>query len=142
MPHTLVGMASAHEHQYPGSRLGLPDSGIGSAAGTGIRVSAFALDLLVAFLIALLFTRPNLPQNWSLVVWVVISVVAVGLFGFTPGQFVCGIRVAPLGGRLLVGVWALPRTALTFLVVPVFLTDTDGRGLHDRVARTVVVKTR
>jgi uncharacterized RDD family membrane protein YckC len=108
----------------------------------GIRVSAFALDLLVAFLIALLITRPNLPQNWSLVVWVVISVVAVGLFGFTPGQFVCGIRVAPLGGRLLVGVWALPRTALTFLVVPVFLTDTDGRGLHDRVARTVVVKTR
>jgi uncharacterized RDD family membrane protein YckC len=108
----------------------------------GVRVGAFALDLLFSFLIALLFTRPALPQNWSLLVWAVISIVAVGLFGFTPGQAMCGIRVAPLGGRALVGLWAIPRTALIFVIVPVLLTDVDGRGLHDRFARTVVVRTR
>ncbi len=108
----------------------------------GVRVGAFVLDILLAFLIALLFTRPELPKNWSLLVWAALTVVAVGLFGFTPGQAVCGIRVAPLGGPVLVGVWALPRTALIFAMVPVLLTDVDGRGLHDRLCRTVVIRTR
>ncbi len=108
----------------------------------GARAGAFCLDLAVSFLVALLFTRPELPKNWSLLVWVVLTVVAIGLFGFTPGQAVSGIRVAPLGRRALVGWWAIPRAALTFLVIPVLLTDEDGRGLHDRLCRTVVIRTR
>ena len=108
----------------------------------GARAGAFCLDLAVSFLVALLFTRPELPKNWSLLVWVVLTVVAIGLFGFTPGQAVSGIRVAPLGGRALVGWWAIPRAALTFLVIPVLLTDEDGRGLHNRLCRTVVIRTR
>jgi uncharacterized RDD family membrane protein YckC len=134
-------MAPIEDRRYPGSRLGLPASGVGSVATMGVRVGAFALDLLVSFLIALLFTRPELPKNWSLLVWAVITVVGVGLFGSSPGQIICGLRVAPLGGSL-VGLWVLPRTVLTFLVVPVLITDADGRGLHDRWCRTVVVRTR
>ncbi len=107
----------------------------------GVRFGAFALDLVLSFLIALLFTRPDLPKNWSLLVWAAMTVVGVGLFGSSPGQVVCGLRVAPLG-RSLVGIWVLPRTALTFLIVPVLITDVDGRGLHDRWCRTVVVRTR
>lgn len=135
-------MASTQEQGYPGRRLGLPETGVGSVAGLGVRSGAFALDLLVSFLVALVFTRPELPRNWSLFVWVVMTVVAVGVFGFTPGQAICGIRVAPVGGRALVGLWALPRTALVFVVVPVLLNDADGRGLHDRLCRTVVIRTR
>lgn len=127
---------------YPGSDLGLPRTGPGSVASMARRVAAFALDLAVSFLLALAFTRPALPQNWSLVVWLAMTVLAVGLFGFTPGQAACGIRVAPLGGRALVGLWAIPRTALTFLIVPVLLTNGDGRGVHDRLCRTVVVHSR
>ena len=134
-------MAATENHQYPGSRLSLPASGVGSAAPMGVRVGAFALDLLISFLIALLFTRPELPRNWSLLVWAVMTVLSVGLFGSSPGQVICGLRVAPLG-RSLVGLWVLPRTALTFLIVPVLITDVDGRGLHDRWCRTVVVRTR
>ncbi|MET3807595.1 putative RDD family membrane protein YckC [Nakamurella sp. UYEF19] len=135
-------MASQQEQSFPGRRLGLPETGVGSVAGLGVRIGAFAIDLLVSFLIALLFTRPELPRNWSLLVWVVMTVVAVGIFGFTPGQAICGIRVAPLGGRALVGLWAVPRTALTFVIVPTLLNDADGRGLHDRLCRTVVIRTR
>ena len=135
-------MAPTEEHGYPGSRLGLPQSGPRSVASLALRSGAFLLDLAASFLIAWLFTRPDLPKNWSLLVWAIITVIGVGLFGSTPGQVACGLRVAPLGDRALVGLWALPRAALTFLVVPVLLTDADGRGVHDRLCRTVVIRTR
>ncbi len=115
---------------------------MGSVAPLGVRIGAFVIDLLLSGLIALLFTRPELPRNWSLLVWVLMTVIAVGIFGFTPGQAICGIRVAPLGGRALVGLWVIPRVALTFVIVPPLLTDVDGRGLHDRLCRTVVIRTR
>jgi uncharacterized RDD family membrane protein YckC len=127
---------------HPGSALGLPKSGPGSVASMGLRIGAFVLDLVVSFLVALAFTRPELPQNWSLVVWLAMTVFAVGLFGSTPGQVACGIRVAPLGGRAVVGLWAIPRTALTFVIVPVLVTNADGRGWHDRICRTVVIRSR
>jgi uncharacterized RDD family membrane protein YckC len=107
-----------------------------------LRAVSFVIDVAMSFLIAWLFTSPELPKNWSLLVWAVLTVVAVGIFGFTPGQFAVGIRVAPLGGRRLVGLWSVPRTVLTFLVVPAVWLDEDGRGLHDRACRTVVVRTR
>lgn len=127
---------------YPGERLNLPANGVGSVASMGSRVLAFLIDLAVSFGVALLFTRPALPQNWSLVVWAGMTIFAVGVFGFTPGQAALGIRVAPLGGRSFVGVWSIPRTVLTFVVVPPLIVDADGRGLHDRACRTVVVRNR
>jgi uncharacterized RDD family membrane protein YckC len=135
-------MNAIDDQSYPGSGLGLPKTGAGSAAGMGIRVGAFVIDLFVSGLIALLFTRPDLPKNWSLLVWFLLTVVAVGLFGSTPGQVALGLRVAPVGGHALVGLWSIPRTVLIFLVVPPLLTNVDGRGLHDRLCRTVVVRTR
>ena len=35
---------------------------------------------------------------------------------------------------------ALVRTALLCLVVPAVVWDADGRGLHDRVAGTAIVR--
>ena len=37
---------------------------------------------------------------------------------------------------------AVLRTALIALVLPPLVRDADGRGLHDRAAATVVVRTR
>ncbi len=130
------------EATHWGQRLGLPASGPGSVAPLGQRAGAFVIDVALSFLVALLFTRPELPRNWSLLVWAAMTVVAVGVFGFTPGQAAVGIRVAPIAGRRLVGLWAVPRTVLTFLVIPAVLLDGDGRGLHDRLCRTVVVRSR
>ena len=111
-------------------------------APLNLRAGGFVIDIALSFLVAWLFTSPDLPKNWSLVVWAAMTVVTVGVFGFTPGQFAVGIRVAPLGGRRLVGPWSVLRTLLTFLVVPAVWLDDDGRGLHDRACRTVVVRTR
>ena len=34
------------------------------------------------------------------------------------------------------------RTVLLFLVIPAVVWDRDGRGLHDKIAHTVIVATR
>lgn len=128
--------------QYPGRGLGLPASGVGAVASFGRRVGAFVIDIVLSALVAWLITAPEPPQNMSLLVWGVMTVIAVGLFGITPGQAVLGIRVVPMGGGSLVGLWAIPRTVLVFVIVPTLLVNVDGRGLHDRLCRTIVLRTR
>jgi uncharacterized RDD family membrane protein YckC len=129
--------------RYPGERLGLPESGPGSVSGTGVRALALLVDAVLSGLVAGLFTAPELPQNWSLVAWFAITVIAVSFFGFTPGMVAFGIRVARLGDSPMVGpVRAIPRTLLVALIVPAAIWDADRRGLHDKLTGTVVVRTR
>jgi hypothetical protein len=128
---------------YPGERLGLPKDGPGSVAGTGVRALALLIDAVLAGLVAGLFTAPELPQNWSLLSWFLITVIAVSFFGFTPGMKLLGIRVARLGENPMVGVIrAVPRTLLVALIIPAAIWDADRRGLHDKLFGTVVVRTR
>jgi uncharacterized RDD family membrane protein YckC len=70
------------------------------------------------------------------------TVVFVGLIGSTPGHAIVGVRVARVDGRALVGLWAIPRAALTFVLIPTVIVDADGRGLHDRLCRTIVILSR
>ncbi len=130
---------------WAGRSFGVPASGPGAVAGIGRRIGAFLVDTVVAALVAWAFTAPEPPQNWSLLVWGVMTVVGVALLGSTPGHFVCGTRVAtlrPADRSPLIGVWAIPRTVLIGLVVPPLIQDRDGRGLHDRLCSTIVVRTR
>jgi uncharacterized RDD family membrane protein YckC len=138
----MVTTDGAAEQFYPGQGLGLPSTGSGSVAPLARKVSAFVIDLLLSALVAWLITAPDAPQNTSLLVWAVMTVVTVGIFGITPGQAVLGIRVVPMSGGNFVGLWAIPRTALIFLIVPPLLTNSDGRGLHDRLCRTIVLRLR
>ena len=70
-----------------------------------------------------------------------LGAVSVRLFGFTPGQFVLGLVVVPTDGRMHVGFGrALVRGLLIALVIPPLITDTDLRGLQDRVTNTAVVR--
>lgn len=127
--------------RWRGERLGLPQSGPGAAAPTGRRALAFFIDIALGFLVALLFTAPELPMNWSLPAWFVITVVPVSLFGFTPGMAVARIWVARLDGSVMVGpVRALVRGLLTALLVPAVLWNLDGRSWHDRLTGTVVLR--
>ncbi len=127
---------------YPGRSFGLPAAGVGSVASTSRRIAAFAIDIVLSALAAWAFTAPDPPQNTSLILWSVLTVVTVGLFGITPGQAALGIRVVPVGGGSFVGAWAIPRTVLVFLIVPPLLLNADGRGLHDRLCRTIVLRVR
>ena len=83
---------------------------MGSVASIGARIGAFVIDIVLSALVAWLITAPEPPQNTSLLVWAVMTVVTVGLFGITPGQAALGIRVVPIGGGSFVGAWAIPRT--------------------------------
>lgn len=135
------------ERAYPGRALGLPESGTGSVAPMGSRIGAFLIDIVLSALAAWWITAPEAPRNTSLLVWAVMTMVTVALFGITPGQAALGLRVVPIGpkrspARTFVGLWAIPRTVLIFLVVPPLLLDANGRGLHDRLCRTAVLRTR
>lgn len=130
---------------WPGKSFGVPESGPGAVAHLGQRIGAFLLDSVIAALVAWAFTAPEPPQNWSLLVWGVVTVLGVAFLGTTPGHLIAGTRVATLrtaDRSPLVGAWAIPRTVLIGLVVPPLIQDKDGRGLHDRLCYTVVVRTR
>lgn len=138
-------MVTSQPAEWPGRSFGVPATGPGAVAGLGRRIGAFAVDAVVAALITWAFTAPAAPQNWSLIAWSAITAIGVGLWGQTPGHLMAGTRVATLGpagrGRL-VGLWAIPRTVLTALLVPPLIQDKDGRGLHDRLCHTVVIRSR
>lgn len=133
---------------HPGERLGLPADGVGSVAGFGRRLAALAVDWLLGYFIAGLFTGPNALASpsfsWSVLgVWFLLTAVPVAIFGASAGMTALGIRVAALGGAAVVGVpRALLRTALVALVIPALIRDEDGRGWHDLAAGTVVVRSR
>lgn len=131
---------------YPGEKLGLPESGPGSLARVGRRLGALTIDWLIALGLAALAMRLGwLPEGAlataELVIWFVLGVVSVRLFGFTPGQLALGLQVVTVDGRGLVGTGrAVVRGLLVGTVVPALFTDWDGRGLQDRLTATAVVR--
>lgn len=137
---------SGQRSTYPGERLGLPETGPGSIARFGRRIAALLVDWLIALGLAALAAAfgwvilSNL-QTSQLVVWFVLGVASVRLFGFTPGQLVLGLKVVSVDNRTHVGSGrALARSLLITLVIPALFTDSDLRGLHDLATKTAVVK--
>ena len=130
---------------YPGERFGLPETGPGSVATLLRRGGQFLLDSLLAGVVALIFTYPAPPQNWSLLTWAILMVVPVAVIGATPAMALLGMRVVRLDRPESAGVgllWTLVRTASVFFIVPALIMDRDSRGIHDRASRTVVIRTR
>jgi uncharacterized RDD family membrane protein YckC len=129
---------------YRGEQLGLPEQGPGSIARPGRRLGALAIDWALCLLIAYgLLThgyKPGSTGNWALLVFFVLGVLTVGTVGFTPGKRLLGLRIVPEGGGRLNPLRVLLRTALLCVAVPALIWDRDGRGLHDRMARTIEVR--
>src|SRR6476469_2902309 len=119
--------------QYRGRDLGLPPRGPGSVAGFGIRFVGVLIDWGIASVIArglfgvpLPFSQPPASGSQGFVVLAVFGVMHL-LLGGTG-------RVLPLQ--------ALARTLLLCMFIPAVVWDRDGRGLHDKVPGTVIVRTR
>ncbi|KUN48522.1 RDD family protein [Streptomyces olivochromogenes] len=129
---------------YRGEQLGLPEQGPGSIARPGRRLAALAIDWALCLLIAYgLLThgyKPGATGNWALLVFFVLGVLTVGTVGSTPGKRLLGLRIVPEGGGRLNPLRVLLRTALLCVVIPALIWDRDGRGLHDRMARTIEVR--
>lgn len=129
--------------EFPGAQLGLPKAGAGSLAGMGRRIAALFVDWLIALGIAALITRSGSASSLTLLIWFVIGVGAVTLFGFTPGQYFLRLRTVRIDAAAPVGfVRALARQVLLVFVVPALFTDADGRGMHDRATGTALVRSR
>jgi len=123
---------------YPGERFGLPEEGRGSVATIGRRLLALLIDWLLCSVIALAVFHSRL---WTLPIFAAETYLLTALTGFTVGKRLLGIRVARLDGRPVGFIWALVRTVLLLAVVPALITDRDLRGLHDRAANTIVIRT-
>ena len=135
-----------------GARLGLPPDGPGSLATLGRRVVALVIDWVLATLVAFLFFRPAAPgffdglsarPGWArALVWAGANVGRVRSRGGGVGHRVMGIRVRRLAEPArMVGLGrGVLRTVLLCLVIPAVVWDADGRGLHDRAAGTVLVR--
>jgi hypothetical protein len=145
-PSSGSGGQDRESNDYPGQRLGLPQSGPRSAARMGRRIAALFVDWLIGYGLAALAMSLGLVSMASLstavlIVWFALGAVSLRLFGFTPGQFALGLMVVPVDNRQHVGFGrAIVRGVLIAVVIPPLITDADMRGLQDRVTNTAVVK--
>lgn len=132
------------EAWYPGQGLGRPAAGPGSLARIGRRLLAFVIDwyLVYGIWVLLLGWPTGLNQLLLLLGFFAYQVLLVGAFGHGLGHLLMGLQVQTLQGAPAgVGRAAL-RSALLLLVIPVLITDENGRGYHDRAAGTVLVRFR
>lgn len=130
---------------YPGSTLGLPESGRGSLASWRARVAAMVGDWAASMLVAIglfgmdVMTGSGWQSFMILAVYFVEASVLTALTGGSFGQLIARIGVvrvdkAPLG-------WWRPvvRTALKCLVIPALVVGAERRALTDLLLGTVVV---
>jgi uncharacterized RDD family membrane protein YckC len=131
------------QERQRGASLGLPGSGPGSLAPFGTRVLAFLVDAVLSAVVAALFTAPDLPGNWSLLSFAVVYVVFLVAAGQTPGMKLTGLRLAHPRPAARLALWrAVVRTGLLMMLLPALVVDSNGRGLHDRLTDTAVIRDR
>jgi uncharacterized RDD family membrane protein YckC len=132
----------------PGGITPAPESSSGSvtvgrSATFGRRLAALAVDWLLSMCVALLIAQSGWPPPGLLVTVVFFFeyTVFTGFFGQTPGMRLLGLACVRVeDGRPLGIPRAAARAFLLNLVIPAVVFDKDGRGLHDRVAQSVVIR--
>jgi len=103
---------------------------------------AFFLDAGASGLVASLWTAPQPAGAWSFIPLTLLYVGAIRLTGQTMGMALLKVRLVRVGSTDVV---SLPRAVVRFVLlcalIPALISDRDGRGLHDKVAGTAVVRT-
>ena len=123
---------------YPGERLGLPESGSGSIGRLGRRIAAIAIDWACAVVVSIAFFRYE--GFATLMIFAIVQILFIPTIGGSPGHRLLGMRIQRVQGGGP-GLWRpLVRTALLCVVIPAVIWDTDHRGLHDKIAGTVLVR--
>ncbi|WP_114905753.1 RDD family protein [Ornithinimicrobium murale] len=139
---------------YPGAELGLPERGPGSLAPFSRRLIAVFIDWMACTFIALAIldvpwgglagTASLLPLG----VFALENLLLVSTAGMTLGHGLLGMRVHRVDA-LRQGRAGMPglrsgliRAALLCLLIPALITDRNGRGLHDRAAGTLLLRSR
>lgn len=134
----LDGPPPSGIQQWPGQRLGRPESGPGSIARPGRRVAALGMDWALASLVSAAFF--GYDGFATLAVFAAGQILLVGTLGSSIGHRLLGMQVQTIDGRPAGMLAAVVRTLLICLVIPAVVFDPDQRGLHDRAMRTVLVR--
>lgn len=144
------GSRSAGPAAYPGEHLGMPRTGSGSMGRFGRRLLGVVIDWTFCQLIAAALFAVPLPFEGVasgrdtmvlMGVFAVENLLLLSTAGFTLGHRIVGLRVQSLDGRR-VGrpLQVLVRTTLLCLFLPAMFWDADGRGMHDKAAGTLIVR--
>jgi uncharacterized RDD family membrane protein YckC len=123
---------------WAGKRLGLPETGSGSLAKMGRRVLALGIDWALALMVSRAFFGSD--NTATLTFFMLEQWLLVATLGNSFGHLIAGIKVRKLDGSYVGIVPALIRIGLILLVIPAVIWDTDNRGLHDKAAKTVLVR--
>ena len=125
------------EQNWPGERLGLPQTSTGSLAKFPRRLGALALDWSIAYLISYAFFGADATAIQA--VFLIEQWLLVATTGASIGHRLIGMRVIRLDGAWI-GFWrSLIRAGLLVLLIPAVIWDADNRGLHDKAAATALV---
>jgi uncharacterized RDD family membrane protein YckC len=124
-----------------GTRGALDLSGV-TTASFGRRLGALMIDWALATVVAALIVDDLRTNPWpQLGIFVLVHAFFVGLFGQTVGMALARIRCVSIVDGGAVGLpRAIVRALLLAIVIPAVINDADGRGLHDRAARSVMVQ--
>jgi len=123
---------------WPGKRLGLPESGPRSIARPGRRLGALVVDYGIAYALTYAFFG---GEGWIIqAIFVGLQIVFLATAGGSIGHLLFGLRVVPLNPAWIGIVKPIVRTLLLCLVIPAVIWDTDQRGFHDKLAATVLVR--
>lgn len=138
MPSATQATPSVSE--WPGKRLGLPATGPRTVGRPGRRIAALAIDFGLAALLSAVFFG---YEQWaSTIIFIVTQLLFIPLTSGGIGHLCVGLRVVPVRGGW-VGIWRpIVRTLLLALVIPALIWDVDQRGLHDKIAGTVLVRVK
>ena len=134
---------------WPGKRLGLPESGPRSIARAGRRLIAVALDWAIATTISVVFftagetVLDRLASSnaaATLIAFALLQIVFIPTVGGSLGHLALGMRVVPVKAGWIGVLKPVIRTVLLCLFIPAVIWDRDQRGMHDRLAGTVLVR--
>jgi uncharacterized RDD family membrane protein YckC len=107
-------------------------------ARLGRRLAGVTIDWVIATGIAYLFFGGD--RFAIILAFIGVQIVFLIVFSGTPGHLLLGMRVVPLK-PVWIGIHRpIIRTLLLSFVLPAVFWDTDDRGLHDKLAGTVLVR--
>jgi uncharacterized RDD family membrane protein YckC len=132
---------------WAGKRLGLPETGARSVARLGRRLIAIVIDWALALVVSVVFFHYNYnsaanSENVWLVpaVFAVMQILFIAIVSGSIGHLITGLRVVPLQPGWVGVLKPAVRTVLLCFAIPALIWDRDQRGLHDKIAGTVLVR--
>ncbi|MBK8461403.1 MAG: RDD family protein [Micropruina sp.] len=141
-------MTQSDQEGYPGSSLGLPESGRGSLASWRSRFAALIIDWAASMALAVTLFGVGVMRESGWRSWMILAVFFVqtsvlgALAGGSFGQLLARIGIIRLDGQPLGLLRAVARAAMICMVLPTVVIGAERRGLNDLVLGTIVVTRR